>query len=570
MSSTPTQSSTKTKSSFKKNLTRSVYLCGAALLIASAAVPSAVALAQTDATPRVERTGPGLAGISLLTNSQLVSNLANPLQQNADGNYNLDLTYTGSGVADVGLATKKIIMFALAQELRGKVTGAANIDVSAALTDIDLSKIPGVSAEIAIIEGLLGTLNVPGVDLNPLKNAIAQLTGPQPLGTYTANVAGTVTNNYISADITDGLGNYVRQTVSGLFTDVEATLAALPHGNPLFLTLIAAVNTLLNILEGAVSSTSTVLDDLLNVNLLGHTSAHLTTAVTNPNVAESHIYGALVNHAAVDINILTQNGDPVDLQFAQTAVNPLENYNVATPSLDQATAGDTAIKGNVVLEEPIPDGTTFKAIATLGDGSTAEGTVNPDGSFTINTKSLTAEEVVQVHIEAANGEYTKDGANASVTVQAENPTNPLENYNVATPTIDQGHAGDTKVTGSVNLETPIPDGTTFKAIATLGDGSTAEANVDVNGANGTFTINTNELTTDEIVSVAIQAVNGSTNKNGLPAEMTVQAGQPTNPLDDYNVASPTVNPATAGDTSVSGHVDLETPIPDGTTFSAVV
>lgn len=564
------KSPSESRANFKRNLRRSIYVCGATLMLLSASVPSGVALADTINEPQTTRQArAGLADVSLLSNGQMTTNKANPQTKNAQGNYDLDLSYTGTGVANVGLATKKIMVFGLAPELRGKVVGGANIAVDAALTDINLSKIPGVSAEVALVQTALSLLGTGSPELLAVQNALNRLTSAQPLGTYHANVAGTVTNDRITADVTDGLGNYVKSQTGLIIADVQNALNALPASNPLTATLRGALQELLNVLNPIIGVSSNLLNNLLNVNLLGHTTARLTTTVSEPTAANTKVYGVLSSNGAVDIDLLSSEGDAVNLQFAVTPQNPLENYTVATPTLNPATAGDTSVSGNATLTEPIPDGTTFKAIATLPGGSTVTGDVVVDcnhASFNVDTGKLTAGQEISVKLQAVNGTNTKTGGAASVVVHDVDPTNPLQNYTVNVPNLDPATAGDTSISGNVDISEPIPPETTFKAIATLSDGVEKEANITINGTTGTFTIDTGALNANDVVSVKVQAKNAGFKKDGLPRSVTVQAEDP---FKDYTVAAPSVDPANDGDAMIKGNANLNEPYPSGTTFTAI-
>ena len=299
------------------------------------------------------------------------------------------------------------------------------------------------------------------------------------------------------------------------------------------------------------------------------TTARLTTTVSESTAANTKVYGVLSSNGAVDIDLLSSEGDAVNLQFAVTPQNPLENYTVATPTLNPATADDTSVSGNATLTEPIPEGTTFKAIATLPGGSTVTGDVVVDGnhaSFNVDTGKLAAGQEVSVKLQAVNGANTKTGGAASVVVHDVDPTNPLQNYTVNVPNLDPATAGDTSISGNVAIADGMPNGTTFKAIAALPGGSTAEGTVTVNNGTGTFTINTGQLNANDVLSVKIQAENGGYTKDGLPRSVTVQAADP---FKDYTVAAPSVDPANDGDATINGNANLNEPYPSGTTFTAI-
>ena len=524
----------------------------------------------------------GLADISVLTNASLTSTTGNTMTPNSQGNYDLSLRYSGTGVASVGLADKKVLVYSLPSELQGKVVGGANVQIDAQLLPIVPADIPGVDLLFATVETAVdvfaAAVAITGTNVSGLQNAIDDLKELKQLGSYQATLPATVSadGKTISVDFTDGLGNYVHQAYASLFDGLEDAVNGISSANPIVNTALnvlkQSTNPLFNLIDEIGNGSSTVLNSALNANLLGQTSGTLTTTVSDPNTPTATIRASVVNNAAISADVISfidQDGEPVTLNFPNDGVDPLENYNVATPSLDNATEGDTSISGSVALEQPVPEGTTFEAVATLGDGSEVTGTVDGDGSFAINTGALSANEVVSVKIKATNGSSIKYGDSASTTVQASTTEeNPLANYNVATPTVNPATAGDTSVSGSVVLEQPVPEGTTFKAVATLPDGSEVEGDID---ENGNFIINTGELVADENLSVKIVATNGENTKDSSPVSVTVQASTTEeNPLTNYNVATPTVNPVTAGDTSVSGSVVLEQPVPEGTTFKAVV
>ncbi|SOB36718.1 conserved hypothetical protein [Latilactobacillus sakei] len=252
--------------------------------------------------------------------------------------------------------------------------------------------------------------------------------------------------------------------------------------------------------------------------------------------------------------------------------NPIENYDVATPMMQPAVEGDKSIKGQVTLVQPIPNGTSFKAVITLPDGTTKATTINSSGQFELPTDALVAGQTYTAKVVATNGANMKESQSASVTVSEKEETDPLVDYNVATPTINQGIAGETQVSGQVQLDPDWPAGTTFEAVIVLPNGRTRAVRLDSGAVapDGKFTINTTALTADQKVLVKIVAKNGTFTKNSANAEMIVKAAPITDPLETYDVATPSVDPVKAGDTKVTGKVELVTPIPDGTTFEAVV
>lgn len=524
----------------------------------------------------------GLADISILSNANLISTTGNTMVPNSQGDYDLSLKYSGTSLASVGLADKKVLVYSLPPELQGKVKSGANVYIDAELLPITPANVPGVnllfSAVEAAVDVFAGAVSLLGVNVSGLQDAVDDLKGLKDLGHYQANLPGVVSadGKTISVDYTQGLGNYVNVAFASLFDGLESAVNGISSGNPVVNTALTVLKRsttpLFDLIDEIANGSSTVLSSALNANLLGTTSGTLTTTVGDPNTPTATVRAAVINNAVLSadiISLIDQEGQPVTLNFPNDAVDPLTDYEVAIPKLDPATEGETTISGSVALNEPIPEGTTFAAIATLADGTEVSGNVDESGSFVIETGNLQKDQVINVKVRATNGSYTKDGESASLTVQAGNVSeNPLENYVVNTPTVSAAHAGETSIKGSVVLNQPIPENTTFNAVTTLKDGTEITGTID---DNGNFVLDTGELTEGDVLSVKVVATNGEYTKESSPVSVTVQAAIDTeNPLADYDIAVPTVDPAYAGDTSVKGSVTLNEPVPEGTTFEAVV
>ncbi|GEO59264.1 adhesive domain-containing protein [Companilactobacillus bobalius] len=524
----------------------------------------------------------GLADISVLGNASLVSTTGNTMTPNSQGNYDLSLKYSGMGLASVGVADKKVLVYSLPPELQGKVVGGATVQIDAQLLPIVPADVPGVDLLFAAVEAAVdvfaGAVKLLGVDVSGLQDAIDDLKGLKELGSYHDTLPGIVSadGKTISVDFTQGLGNYVNQAYSSLFNGLEDAVNGISSSNPVVNTALTVLKRsttpLFDLIDEIANGSSTILSSALNANILGQTSGTLTTTVSDPNTATTTVRASVISNAVLSadiISLIDQEGQPVTLNFPNDAVDPLVDYEVALPSLDPATEGETTISGSVALNEPIPEGTTFAAIATLDDGTEISGNVDASGSFVIETGVLQKDQIISVKIKATNGAYTKDSEAASLTVQAgQTSENPLENYSVSVPTVSLSYAGDTSIKGSVTLNQPIPDGTTFNATATLKDGTEVSGEID---ENGNFTLDTGMLNEGDILSVKIVATNGEYTKESSSVSVTVQATIGTeNPLADYDVATPTVDSAYAGDTSIKGTVALNQPIPEGTTFEAVV
>lgn len=569
----------------QKALNATIYTSGGILLLmnASAGVVSAAVDSSQNRTQESSiMPTAGLADISVLSDASLISTTGNNMTPNSDGNYDLSLKYSGKGLANVGLADKKVLVYSLPSELQGKVKSGAMIDIDAQLLPIVPADVPGVNVLFTTVETAVDVfakaVSLVGIDISGLQTAIDDLKELKELGSYQATLPGVVSadGKTISVDFTQGLGNYVNQAYAALFGGLRDAVDGINSSNTVVNTALTVLKRsttpLFDLIDEIGAGSSTVLNSALSANILGPTSGTLRATVSDPGTPTATVRAAVINNAVLSaeiISLIDQSGEPVTLNFPNDATDPLADYQVEIPKLDPAYAGDTSISGSVVINQPVPAGTSFEAIATLGDGSEVNGTVDASGNFVINTAALTKDEVVSVKIKATNGTYTKDGSPATLTVGAKDATtNPLENYVVAAPAVNPAYAGDTSVKGSVTLTQPVPEGTTFKAIVTLPDGS--EVSGDVDGS-GNFTVDTGELKEADNLSVKVVATNGENTKDSAPVAVTVQAGISTeNPLANYVVAAPQVEKATAGDVSIKGSVSLNQPVPVGTTFEAVV
>lgn len=558
---------------------KTLFVCSSALLLANSAVGVlSVVHQQQGVQASTVKPQVGLADISILANANLQSTTGNNMLPNAQGNFDLSLKYSGTGLASVGLADKKVLVYALPAELQGKVVGGATVNISANLLPITPGDVPGVGLVFEGLELAINTLDalhaIPAV-----KAAFAQLKTAQSIGAYTEQVTGSVSpdGKYIAVDFTQGLGNYVNQAYVALFHAVRDAINAV-EVNSLNIPAVTALealkvanNKLFDVLDLIANGTSNILNEAINGNILGEVSGTLQTTVSHPGVTTSTIKAAAINNALISADILTainSNGEAVTLNFPGTDENPLVDYEVATPTITQPIAGDTMVSGAVVLNTPIPTGTTFEAIVIMPDHSEHQAIIQPDGTYTVDTGvALVAQSEVQVKIRATNGEYTKDGQVALATVQADENTNPIENYEVATPTLSPATAGDTQVTGQVNLAMPIPEGTTFKAVLTYADNQTATADI---GIDGSIVIPTRALVADEVLNIQVIATNGEYQRFSEQVPLVVSDVVATDPLEDYTVNAPVVNVAKAGDVKITGNVTLEQPIPTGTTFEATV
>ncbi|MDO0874694.1 adhesive domain-containing protein, partial [Carnobacterium divergens] len=526
-----------------------------------------------------------LADVSILNNTQLVSNTGTNLSPNGAGNYDLDLTYSGDALASVGLGTPKVVVFALPTELQGKVVGGATVAIDAKLLPITPAQLPGLPVLIGTADAALTTLDNAanlagqGTALDPVIAAFQAIKTAQNFGNYQETLPGVVSpdGKYISVNFTDGLGNYVKQLLKGLFDALHNAINAVAFTglagatlNPLLATLKNALNPIFTVVDGLLNLTGSALNNLISASLLAGTSYNVKFAVSPPGTAQSKITAGAINTSLISAGILgdiQSEGASVTLNFANPAWTA---YTITPPTINPVHVGDTSLTGTVALASPIPAGSTFSTVVTLPDGSIATAVVNPDGSFIVPFGSYTPKtnDSLSTVIEGLNGGVTKTSTPVTTTVLA-NTSPGWDTYVVAPPVIDSVHAGDTEITGKTTLTTPIPTGTTFTTIITLANGTEVTATIN---PDGTFTVplGANAVTEGEILSSIVQGANAGETKNSTPVLTTVLATLPDPAWAGYVITPPVVAPVSVGDTEITGKVTLTTPIPNGSTFTAIV
>ncbi|TFI74478.1 LPXTG cell wall anchor domain-containing protein [Carnobacterium divergens] len=304
------------------------------------------------------------------------------------------------------------------------------------------------------------------------------------------------------------------------------------------------------------------------------------TVTVNPDGTFTAPLGSYIPKEGDTISTIveaTNNGETKDSTPVVTTIKPVSesptwlNYVVAAPVLNPVHVGDTTLTGKVTLNTPIPLGTTFSTIVTLPDNTKLNAVVAPDGSITVALNGYIPKlgDSLSTVVQAANGAATKDSTPVVSVVQATLPDPAWAGYTVSPPVIDSVHVGDTEITGSVNLTKPIPNGSSFTTLVTLPNGNVVQAPVN---PDGTFTValGSNLVAEGDVVSTIVQGINGGVTKDSPVVETTVLAALPDPAWGAYVIASPVVEPVSVGDTAITGKVTLTTPIPNGSTFTAIV
>lgn len=558
-----------------------ITVVGATVLLSAAVIPSSLAFFgdnsqyQANATESVNTAD--LADVSILKGTQLSSNNGTvisdgvKLEKNADSTYDLDLSFKGTGVADVGLVSPKVIVFSIPEELRGKIDGPILINASAKLLPIVPGDVPGVKDLVLKVGGLvtrlLGLAKPLGLQLDSLEKAFEGLNSLQDLGSYQATVEGKLSpdGKYVMVDFTDGLGQYVRTAYAELFDPLKEAVAGLKFTgllailNPVLNLLKPAVNGLLSLVGEIANWTSDVLTQALQANVLGDVDFNFSTKVSDVTAEKAKVTAMAVNKPVIDLELLNTihaNGDAINLYFDKVEEDPLANYLVAQPVVEDILEGVTSLNGSVAIAQPVPEGVTFKATVELPDRTTLSAPVNEDGTFLIpfDDYKPQGKDQLKIVVEANVGKYAK----VSEPTIKQVLTDSFLHYVVTKPVIGDVLEGASSLSGSVDLSRPIPEGVTFKAKAALPDGTNLITSINEEGK---FTIPFGQYSPqgNDLLTVTVEASDGKRTNVSEPEVKQVIV----DPLKNYQVPKPQVEAVNEGSKTILGFVSL-TSVPTGT------
>ncbi|EOL42861.1 adhesive domain-containing protein [Enterococcus caccae] len=572
----------------KKLTCSKISLVGVLVLLLAAITPSSLVFwedhNQYEVNAESSASAADLADISILKGTQLSSKNGTimsdgvKLEKNADATYDLDLSFKGTAIADVGLVSPKVIVFAIPEELRGKMDGPILINANAKLLPIVPGDVPVVKDLVLKVGGLvtrlLGLAKPLGLQLDSLEKAFEGLNSLQELGSYQATVEGKLSpdGKYVMVDFTDGLGQYVRTTYAKLFNPLKEAVAGLKFTgilailNPVLDLLKPAVNGLLDLVGEIANGTSDVLTNALQANVLGDVDFEFSTKVSDVTAEKAKVTAMAVNKPVIDLEILNTihaNGDSINLYFDKAEENPLADYSVASPIVEDVIEGMTSLKGSVSLSQPVPTGTIFEAKVELPDGNRLSVVVNKEGTFEVPFGDYhpQAKDQLKVLVEAHVGEYSKVSDPIIKQVIADS----FLNYPIANPVVEDIIEGATSLNGNVVLVQPIPTGVTFKAKVELPDGTSLTG---VINEDGTFTIpfGDHQVKSNDSVKVMIEATDGKRIKVSDPEIKQVIP----DPFLHYIVAKPVIGDILEGMPNLNGNVAITQPIPNGVTFLAKV
>ncbi|MFL2080416.1 adhesive domain-containing protein [Latilactobacillus sakei] len=356
------------------------------------------------------------------------------------------------------------------------------------------------------------------------------------------------------------------KVVGGSTVDIQADLLPITPGDipgvkPLFDALGLAITALDKALK--IPAVVAAFNDLKKVQDLGSYQETVTANVSPDgktiSVDFTQGFGRYVHQAyAALFNTLRDAIAAVhsDNILIETLVKALQKASADLFAIIDAIAGGTSTILDSALSGNLLGSASGTLHTTVSDPGVPTATVK---AAAINNALISADILTAVEQE---GEAVT--LNFPTTA-----TNLIENYDVATPTVTQPVAGQTTVAGNVILKEPIPDVTSFEATVTLADGTQKTAAVD---ENGNFNVPIDAVKAGDKLTVEIIAHNGNHEKASDKVNVTVEAGKPgeTNPLENYVVAKPSVDPVKTGDTQVTGKVTINKPFPEGTTFEASV
>lgn len=558
----------------KKNYRSIITLVGTTVLLSAAVIPNSLLFFgdnrqyEADATESVNAAD--LADVSILKGTQLSSNNGTvindgvKLEKNADSTYDLDLSFKGTAVADVGLVSPKVIVFAIPDELRGKIDGPILINASAKLLPIVPGDVPVVKDLVLKVGGLvtrlLGLAKPLGLQLDSLEKAFEGLNSLQDLGSYQATVEGKLSpdGKYVMVDFTDGLGQYVRTTYAKLFDPLKEAVAGLKFTgllailNPVLDLLKPAVNGLLDLVGKIANGTSDVLTQALQANVLGDVDFNFSTKVSDITAEKAKVTAMAVNKPVIDLELLNTihaNGDAINLYFDKIEEDPLVNYSVAKPVVEDILEGVTSLNGSVVVTQPVPEGVTFKAKVELPNGKTLAETVNEDGTFSIPFGDYKPQgnDQLKIVIEASVDKYTKVSDPTFKQVIAD----PFLHYVVTKPVISDVLEGASSLSGSVDVTQPVPKGVTFIAKVTLPDGTNLTGSINEDGS---FTVPFGKYQPqgNDILKVIVEASDGTRTNVSEPEVKQVIV----DPLKNYQVPKPQFKTVNEGSKFITGSITL--------------
>lgn len=562
-----------------------ISFVGTLILLSAALTPNSLVFLGDDSRYEVNAAesanAADLADVSILKGTQLSSkngtivNDGVKLEKNADSTYDLNLSFKGTAVADVGLISPKVIVFAIPEELRGKIDGPIMINANAKLLPLVPGDIPVVKDLVLNVGGLvtrlLGLAKPLGLKLDSLEKAFEGLNSLQDLGSYHASFEGKLSpdGKYVMVDFTDGLGQYVRTTYANLFNPLKEAVDGLKFTgllailNPVLDLLKPVVNSLLDLVGKIANGTSDVLTNALQANVLGDVNFDFSTKVSDVTAEKAKVTAMAVNKPVIDLELLNTihaNGDSLTLYFDNVEENPLVDYPVASPVIEDIVEGMTGLKGQVAISQPVPAGVTFNAKVELPNGATLSGVINEDGTFVVPFGDYQPQgnDQLKIVVEASVGKYTKTSDPIIKQVIAD----PFLKYAVAKPVVDDIIEGVTSLAGHVTLVQPIPAGVTFNAKLELPDGTALTGAIN---EDGTFSVPFGDYLPqpNDQLKVMIEATNGQKTKVSEPEIKQVIA----DPFLHYVVSKPAINDILEGMPNLDGHVALAQPIPEGVSFT---
>ncbi|MBO0440807.1 adhesive domain-containing protein [Candidatus Enterococcus ikei] len=572
----------------KKRFRSIITLVGTTALLSAAVIPSSLLFFRDNGEYKVSAAesanAADLADVSILKGTQLSSNNGTiindgvKLEKNEDSTYDLDLSFKGTAVADVGLVSPKVIVFAIPEELRGKIDGPIVINANAKLLPIVPGDVPVVKDLILNVGGLvtklLGLAKPLGLQLDSLEKAFEGLNTLQDLGSYHASVEGKLSpdGKYVMVDFTDGLGQYVRSTYANLFNPLKEAVDGLKFTgllailNPVLNLLKPAVNGLLDLVGKIANGTSDVLTQALQANVLGDVVFDFSTKVSDVTAEKAKVTAMAVNKPVIDLELLNTihaNGDAINLYFDKVEEDPLADYPVAKPVVEDILEGVTSLNGSVAITQPVPEGVSFKAKLELPNGTILSGTVNEDGTFAIPFDDYAPQgnDQLKIVIEASVGQYSKTSEPEIKQVIAD----PFVKYPIAKPVVEDVIEGMTSLKGNASIIQPVPEGVVFKAKVELPDGTNLTGTVNSDG-NFTIPFSSYQPQSNDQLKVVIEASNGKQTKVSEPEIKQVLA----DPFIHYVVTKPVIGDVLEGALSLSGSVDLSQPIPNGVNFTVKV
>lgn len=453
--------------------------------------------------------------------------------------------------------------FPALQTLIGTVTPAVNTLIStvdgivnqnlADALDIPPTIVGGLPNPLYTAASIVDVSQVISVNLDEITTQLDLLNQLGQFGQANFEVPAGLTDNEraLIANVDDGLFIVINQRINQILDNLQAAQIQVSildgaSGIPGIGTLIGQINTLVQstvntakaTLNATVETAQTVFnattdlaDQIASASVLGQTNVVIPTNVTSPTYAqlvengvanpsnpyEARFEGTMSQLDLITIDLFTDADGNNSIWFAPDT--PEDQTD--TPTINPLTAGETTISGTAEPGAAIT--------LAINGGAPITTTADGDGNWTADVPELVEGDTVTAVAEA-DGESASEPATATVAAPV---------VNAPTASITGNSTDGYPVTGTAAANAAIE--------ITNAEGEVVGSGTANENGNYSITLNPADVAENENLNVAaIVTAGGQTYRSGNTPIVV--------PADDaeQQTGTPTIQPVTAGDTSVSG------------------